>query len=143
VPEFRSFARVRLTRRVRYDGDMAKKVTDPFSAHEALDRAHLVASIFGDFVADHPFIRGHPKLRRQAGELAEKLGMLYQAVGQVSFDEDDPMSPDELATELGINPKTLRGFLRKRFRRDPKLLGSRWRLGKEHIDAARRNWKAT
>ena len=60
-------------------------LADPFSAHEALDRAHLLSSIFSDFVADHPFIRAHPELRRRADQLAEGLGELYQIIGGLTL----------------------------------------------------------
>jgi hypothetical protein len=58
---------------------------DSYSKHEALDRAALVAGIFSDYVAGHPFVRRHPKLRPIADDLAERLGAFYQTVGNVVF----------------------------------------------------------
>ena len=56
---------------------------DPFSAHEALDRAHLAAAFFSDNIAEHTFVQAHPKLRRKAERLADQLGQFYQDVGQI------------------------------------------------------------
>jgi hypothetical protein len=119
---------------------MPQKSVDPFSVHEALDRAHLMATIFSEFVAEHSFVRATPKLRREADRLAEGLGMFYQRVGQFAFPEEKSSSPKRLAMELGISPKTLREFLRKKFPRDAMLRGSRWRITEEHKGAARRKW---
>ena len=54
---------------------------DPFSAHEALDRAHLAVVFFDEHVAQHPFVRADPKLRRAADRLAGELADFYQMVG--------------------------------------------------------------
>jgi hypothetical protein len=59
--------------------------TGPFSAHEALDRAHLAATFFDEHVAQHPFVRANPKLRRAADRLAGQLADFYQAVGAERF----------------------------------------------------------
>jgi hypothetical protein len=56
-------------------------MTDPFSQHEALDRAHLIADAFQRQIADHPFIRAHPDLAARCAAIGEALGALYQAVG--------------------------------------------------------------
>jgi Protein of unknown function (DUF2442) len=71
----------------------AETSSDPFSAHEALDRSHLLASVFSDFVAEHSFIAANPKLRREAEDLAERLGALYRAIGQVVFADIDQREP--------------------------------------------------
>ena len=63
---------------------------DPFSAHEALDRSHLAVSFFSDFVVEHPYVRSHPALVREADELAERSGAFYQLVGRLRFDVDEP-----------------------------------------------------
>ena len=47
------------------------------------------------------------------------------------------MSPDELAAELGISPKTLRAWLRRNFPRPVDEKNSSWHLTAEHIAAAR------
>ena len=56
--------------------------TDPFSIHEALDRTHLLATTFYDFVQTHPFVEATPDLRAWAEQIGEALGELYQAVGR-------------------------------------------------------------
>lgn len=57
--------------------------SDPFSAHEALDRAHLAAYFFDQNVAEHSFVQTHPRLKKRAEKLAEQLAGFYQDVGQV------------------------------------------------------------
>jgi predicted site-specific integrase-resolvase len=47
------------------------------------------------------------------------------------------MTPTELATELSIDPKTLRGWLRKEFTRDPAKKNTSWAIDKPTADAAR------
>jgi hypothetical protein len=70
-------------------GPMARRKTTPprrvdlYSKHEALDRAHLAATFFSDFVADHHFVQQEPRLRAAAEDLAEQLGGFYQLVGNV------------------------------------------------------------
>ena len=69
--------------------DMARSKTktrpriDAYSKHEALDRAHVAATFFSDFVADHHFVQHEPTLRAAAEDLAEQLGGFYQLVGNV------------------------------------------------------------
>ena len=60
-------------------------VKGPFAAHEALDRAHLAAASFDEYVAQHPYVRAIPKLRRMADRLAGQLADFYQAVGAERF----------------------------------------------------------
>jgi len=47
------------------------------------------------------------------------------------------MTPDELATELGINGRTLRGWLRRTFPRSEGERWARWELSAEQVAAAR------
>jgi predicted ATPase len=47
-------------------------------------------------------------------------------------------TPDKLAEELEISPKTLRKWLRDNFSKDK---SAKWNLTKEHIQAARNNWE--
>ncbi len=61
---------------------MPKKPTDPFSAHEALDPTHVVATTFNDFIFEHPVVESAPSLRRKAAAIGDALGELYQAVGR-------------------------------------------------------------
>src|SRR5688572_30090410 len=46
------------------------------------------------------------------------------------------MTPDELARSLGINPKTLRAWLRRTGARSQAEHGQRWVLNQRQIDAA-------
>ena len=47
-------------------------------------------------------------------------------------------TPDKLAKELEISPKTLRQWLRDNFSKEK---GTKWKLTKEHIEAARNHWE--
>lgn len=47
------------------------------------------------------------------------------------------MTPDELARSLGIDPKTLRAWLRRTGARSPAEHGQRWVLDQRQIDAAK------
>jgi len=47
------------------------------------------------------------------------------------------MTPTELATELNIDPKTLRGWLRKEFTRDPAKKNTAWAIDADTVKAAR------
>jgi hypothetical protein len=47
------------------------------------------------------------------------------------------MTPNQLAKELEISPKTLRQFLRDRFPSDAPGQGKSWLLAVKHIEAAR------
>jgi hypothetical protein len=51
------------------------------------------------------------------------------------------MTPDQLAAELGITPKTLRAWLRRNFPRSAAQKGSSWTLTRKHANAARA-WRA-
>jgi hypothetical protein len=48
-----------------------------------------------------------------------------------------PNTPNQLAKELGISPKTLREFLRQRFPTDAPGQGHSWLLSLRHVQAAR------
>ena len=122
---------------------MSKRGTDPFSAHEALDRAHLISVFFGDHLADHPFVQSIPKLKREAVRLAEDLAKFYQLVGTVAFEDTrraDGMTPVQLARELHIPAKNLRGWLRRNFPRNDAKWKSPWSLTPEQVRAARKRW---
>jgi hypothetical protein len=51
--------------------------------HEALDRSALVLGLFEDALLNHAFILAYPDLAEIAGEIRNKLGELYQAIGQL------------------------------------------------------------
>jgi hypothetical protein len=69
------------------------KSSDPFSAHEALDRSHLIGTVFDEFIFEHPFVRANKKLHRLAAELGDRLGAFYQAVGEVVFSDENNREP--------------------------------------------------
>ncbi len=50
------------------------------------------------------------------------------------------MTPNELATELGISPKTLRAWLRETHPRTAEERYGRWELSEEQVRAARTHW---
>ena len=49
--------------------------------HEALDRTHVVSTLFDDVLVEHPYIVAHPDLKEQVDRISELLGDLYQAIG--------------------------------------------------------------
>lgn len=50
---------------------------------------------------------------------------------------DTKLTPSALAEELGIDPKRLRGYLRKEFPRQPEARNSAWDVSEEAAAAAR------
>jgi hypothetical protein len=48
-----------------------------------------------------------------------------------------PTTPNQLAAELGISPKTLRAWLRKEFERDPALKNTNWVINDAMAEHAR------
>lgn len=63
-----------------------------------------------------------------------------EVVEEVETDEDettDAVRPKDLAKELDINAKSLRGFLRDNFPRSTEEKNTSWSLTQEMIDAAR------
>ena len=64
------------------DFDLAMGKISPFSAHEALDRARVMADMFTSFVHDHPFIQRNETLNEEASNLVDSLECFYQSVGQ-------------------------------------------------------------
>jgi predicted site-specific integrase-resolvase len=51
------------------------------------------------------------------------------------------MTPNQLAKELGISPKTLRNWLRTNFARPLALKHKRWRIPQPAVDKARERWQ--
>jgi predicted site-specific integrase-resolvase len=49
-------------------------------------------------------------------------------------------SPNELARELGISPKTLRQWLREEYPRPYGQKGTRWEIKERQCAAARNHW---
>lgn len=60
---------------------MKKSKLDNYSRHEALDRAHLLASMVGDWLLSHPYIAADKKLKKRAKVAMRELAQLYQDIG--------------------------------------------------------------
>lgn len=58
---------------------------DPFFAHEALDRCHMIASMFDGFVATHPFVEANGELEALVENVEDAIGELYQAIGALTM----------------------------------------------------------
>jgi len=54
---------------------------DTSHCHEALDRVFVLSSMFDEFVVEHPAVSRTPELLRQAKQVSDALGELYQALG--------------------------------------------------------------
>ena len=51
-----------------------------------------------------------------------------------------PLTPKELAAELGVDPKRLRGYLRANFARPAEAKNSSWSIPAAAADAAREHF---
>ncbi|WP_126173732.1 hypothetical protein [Altericroceibacterium xinjiangense] len=60
---------------------------DPFHSHEVLDRAHLMASMWADFIEKHPLVAADEELREKAETIGELIGRFYQLVGERTSEE--------------------------------------------------------
>lgn len=60
---------------------------DVFYAHEAVDRAHLIESMFDAYVMTHPFVSQIPRLNEQAVKVSEALFDLYQMISNEYFEK--------------------------------------------------------
>lgn len=57
---------------------------DAFGQHEVLDRTHVVASMFEEFVLSHGWVQTTPELLAEAEKISDALGDFYQQVGRAS-----------------------------------------------------------
>lgn len=55
---------------------------DQFHKHELLDRVHCVSTMFDALVTEHPAAGADPAVRAAINEVSERIGTLYQQVGQ-------------------------------------------------------------
>ncbi len=60
--------------------------TDPFLAHEALDRASLLAEIWERHICHHSFVAANPDLASAAAQIGDMIGDFYQQVGARQID---------------------------------------------------------
>lgn len=56
-------------------------MSDEFAKHEVLHTAHIIESMWCDFVLEHPATVADPDLRAEAVRIAEAIGAFYVAVG--------------------------------------------------------------
>lgn len=54
---------------------------DAFHRHEALDRAWILASNVGEWLAEHPYVEAKPKFKQLAEAAIDSLYQLYQQIG--------------------------------------------------------------
>lgn len=59
---------------------------DPLSAHEAMDRAHIMAQMFDECITAHLFVDQTPELKEAAAKIADLLGEFYQLAGKYALD---------------------------------------------------------
>lgn len=53
--------------------------------HEALDRVGNIMLMMDTLILNHPAVRQHGKVYKQAFEAAEKMADLYQMIGRMRF----------------------------------------------------------
>lgn len=56
-------------------------MTDEFAKHEVLHTAHIIESMWCDFVLEHEAVAADPDLKAEAVRIAEAIAAFYQAVG--------------------------------------------------------------
>jgi hypothetical protein len=59
---------------------------DQFHQHEVLHSAHIISSMFEDFVLGHPYTQSEPTIRAAADKIGTALADFYQLVGQKNLD---------------------------------------------------------
>lgn len=52
-----------------------------FSRHEVLHTAHIIESMWCDFVLEHEAVAADPELQEEAVRIAEAIAAFYQSVG--------------------------------------------------------------
>jgi len=57
---------------------------DVFHYHEALDRSYVLSDMFSNNILDHPVIKNHLELKKDAEIIAYKLIELYQKIGNIT-----------------------------------------------------------
>jgi hypothetical protein len=63
---------------------------DPFLAHEALDRAHTLSTMFDTLLLEHAYIEANEDLKTITKMISENLAELYQHLGRHTFREANP-----------------------------------------------------
>jgi hypothetical protein len=61
---------------------MANEKLDEFHAHEALDRAAMLAGLFEGWVQQHPYVEADPELTAKADTVMRAMSDFHQAVGR-------------------------------------------------------------
>ncbi|MGZ8317519.1 MAG: hypothetical protein ACXWVD_00320 [Telluria sp.] len=62
--------------------DESAVAIDDFHKHELLDRVHCVSTMFDALVREHPAADADPAVRAAVDEVSERIGTLYQQVGE-------------------------------------------------------------
>ena len=71
-----------------------------------------------------------------AKEITNQVDEVEETDTTEEVDQVTAMRPKDLAEELGIDPKTLRGWLRKAYPRNPDEKNTSWALTEDQINAA-------
>lgn len=61
---------------------------DEFHAHEAMHVAHVLQNMVAHELEGHPAVAAYPEVSRLVGEVQDRLGELYQAIGRIRFGEE-------------------------------------------------------
>lgn len=59
---------------------------DPYSLHEALDRAAMLSAMVDEYLGDHSAIKKLPKIQRKVRRAAELIAEAYQEIGKIAFE---------------------------------------------------------
>jgi hypothetical protein len=82
-----------------------------------------------------------PPFRSTVDQKARKLLGFTKSEKAIENSVDEPRQPEELARELGVTGRTLRGFLRKRFPRGGDEKNARWELDAETVRAVAEHFR--
>jgi len=59
---------------------------DPYSLHEALDRAAMLSAMVDEYLGDHSAIKKLPKIQRKVRRAAELTAEAHQEIGTIAFE---------------------------------------------------------
>jgi hypothetical protein len=65
---------------------------------------------------------------------------MAKAIEDTEVEVETVMTPKALATELEVNPKSLRAFLRREFPRSDQEKNTTWKLTEAQVEAARKHF---
>lgn len=61
----------------------------PIGWHEVLDRAHIAASMWSDFITDHFMVVSNPDVTEKAEQIEEAMAEFYQTIGRIIHDKQE------------------------------------------------------